>query len=140
MEPLRTRLAEIDTDFTRCCMRFQESFHPHLLNVIAGRRWLLTHGMKLLMVKCLNSNEYMEALGHAFGRANTRKVRTVKEATGNLSQEGRSQTPMKMISISLGHVRKEILSHLGSDTLVSRGLGCPAMSKHTTEAEIRKIT
>ncbi|GJW95571.1 hypothetical protein Tco_0175243, partial [Tanacetum coccineum] len=69
MEPLRTRLAEIDTDFTRCCMRFQECFHPHLLNVIAGRRWLLTHGMKLLVVKCLNSNEYMEALGHAFGRA-----------------------------------------------------------------------
>ncbi|GJS08260.1 hypothetical protein Tco_0365056 [Tanacetum coccineum] len=49
--------------------RFQESFHPHLLNVIAGRRWLLTHGVKLLLVKCLNSNEYMEALGHAFGRA-----------------------------------------------------------------------
>ncbi|GJS51133.1 hypothetical protein Tco_0624495 [Tanacetum coccineum] len=69
LEPLRTRLAELDSDFTRCCMRFQESFHPHLLNVIAGRRWLLTHGMKLLVVKCLNSTEYMEALGHAFGRA-----------------------------------------------------------------------
>ncbi|GJT42527.1 hypothetical protein Tco_0951242 [Tanacetum coccineum] len=69
MGPLRTRLAKIDVDFTRCCMRFQESFHPHLLNVVAGRRWLLTHGMKLLVVKCLNSNEYMEALGHAFGRA-----------------------------------------------------------------------
>ncbi|GJS47809.1 hypothetical protein Tco_0597930 [Tanacetum coccineum] len=69
MGPLRTRLAEIDADFTRCCMRFQESFHPHPLNVVAGRRWLLTHGMKLLVVKCLNSNEYMEALGHAFGRA-----------------------------------------------------------------------
>ncbi|GJU03284.1 hypothetical protein Tco_1113622 [Tanacetum coccineum] len=39
MGPLRTRLAEIDADFTRCCMRFQESFHPHLLNVVAGRRW-----------------------------------------------------------------------------------------------------
>ncbi|GKG27046.1 hypothetical protein Tco_0402749, partial [Tanacetum coccineum] len=38
-------------------------------NVIAGRRWLLTHGMKLLVVKCLNSNEYMKALGHAFGCA-----------------------------------------------------------------------
>ncbi|GJS37340.1 hypothetical protein Tco_0535722 [Tanacetum coccineum] len=69
MRPLKTRLAEIDTDFTRCCMRFQESFHPHLLNVVAGRRWLLTHGMKLLVAKCLNSTEYMEALGHAFGRA-----------------------------------------------------------------------
>ncbi|GKF29094.1 hypothetical protein Tco_0095436, partial [Tanacetum coccineum] len=69
MGPLRTRLAEIDADFTRCCMHFQESFHSHFLNVVAGRRWLLTHGMKLLVVKCLNSNEYMEALGHAFGRA-----------------------------------------------------------------------
>ncbi|GJT62050.1 hypothetical protein Tco_1005583 [Tanacetum coccineum] len=27
-EKLETRLAEIDADFTRCCMRFQESFHP----------------------------------------------------------------------------------------------------------------
>ncbi|GJR56911.1 hypothetical protein Tco_1499073 [Tanacetum coccineum] len=48
MGPFRTRLAEIDADFTRCCMRFQENFHPHLLNVVAGRRWLLTHGIKLL--------------------------------------------------------------------------------------------
>ncbi|GKD86899.1 hypothetical protein Tco_1358053, partial [Tanacetum coccineum] len=35
------RLAEIDADFTRCCMHFQENFHPHLLNAIAGQRWLL---------------------------------------------------------------------------------------------------
>ncbi|GKC66618.1 hypothetical protein Tco_1099216 [Tanacetum coccineum] len=69
MKPLEARLAEIDADFTRCCMHFQENFHPHLLNAIAGRRWLLTHGMKLLMAKCLNSTEYMEALGNAFGRA-----------------------------------------------------------------------
>ncbi|GJT49320.1 gypsy type transposase [Tanacetum coccineum] len=69
MRPLETRLAEIDADFTRCYMRFQESFHSHLLNVVVGRRWLLTHGMKLLMAKCLNSTEYMEALINAFGRA-----------------------------------------------------------------------
>ncbi|GKA25354.1 hypothetical protein Tco_0711463 [Tanacetum coccineum] len=69
MKPLEARLAEIDADFTRCCMYFQENFHPHLLNAIAGQRWLLTHGMKLLMAKCLNSTEYMEAFGNAFGRA-----------------------------------------------------------------------
>ncbi|GKD73436.1 hypothetical protein Tco_1331718, partial [Tanacetum coccineum] len=38
------RLAKIDADFT-------------------------SYGMKLLMAKCLNSTEYMEALGNAFGRA-----------------------------------------------------------------------
>ncbi|GJZ92525.1 hypothetical protein Tco_0664590 [Tanacetum coccineum] len=95
MEPLRTRLAEIDTDFTRCCMRFQENFHPHLLNVIAGRRWLLTHGMKLLMVKCLNSNEYMEALGHAFGRAIEKGMQEGLAAGIEHGQAGRCLTDLE---------------------------------------------
>ncbi|GKB95121.1 hypothetical protein Tco_0981258 [Tanacetum coccineum] len=95
MRPLRTRLAEIDADFTRCCMRFQESFHPHLLNVIAGRRWLLTHGMKLLVVKCLNSNEYMEALGHAFGRAIEKGMQEGLAAGIEHGQAGRCLTDLE---------------------------------------------
>ncbi|GJY02894.1 hypothetical protein Tco_0361046 [Tanacetum coccineum] len=95
MGPLRTRLAEIDADFTRCCMRFQESFHPHLLNVIAGRRWLLTHGMKLLVVKCLNSNEYMEALGHAFGRAIEKGMQEGLAAGIEHGQAGRCLTDLE---------------------------------------------
>ncbi|GJS16791.1 reverse transcriptase domain-containing protein [Tanacetum coccineum] len=54
-----------------------------------------------------------------------RKVRTVKEAIGNLGQEGRNQTPMKMISISLGHARKEILSHCGSSAARTEGWAMP---------------
>ncbi|GJZ93285.1 hypothetical protein Tco_0665350 [Tanacetum coccineum] len=69
MEPLKARLSEIDADFIKFCMHFQETFHPHLLNTIARRRWFLTYGMRLLMAKCLNSTEYIEALGNAFGRA-----------------------------------------------------------------------
>ncbi|GJZ31527.1 hypothetical protein Tco_0576574, partial [Tanacetum coccineum] len=88
-------LAEIDADFTRCCMRFQESFHPHLLNVIAGRRWLLTHGMKLLVVKCLNSNEYMEALGHAFGRAIEKGMQEGLAAGIEHGQAGRCLTDLE---------------------------------------------
>ncbi|GKA16266.1 gypsy type transposase, partial [Tanacetum coccineum] len=95
MGPLRTRLAEIDTDFTRCCMRFQESFHPHLLNVVAGRRWLLTHRMKLLVVKCLNSNEYMEALGHAFGRAIEKGMQEGLAAGIEHGQAGRCLTDLE---------------------------------------------
>ncbi|GJZ13736.1 hypothetical protein Tco_0548966, partial [Tanacetum coccineum] len=69
LKPLEARLAEIDADFTRWCMHFQENFHRHLLNAIARRRRLLTHGMKLLMAKCLNPTEYMEALGNPFACA-----------------------------------------------------------------------
>ncbi|GJU92160.1 hypothetical protein Tco_1304583 [Tanacetum coccineum] len=95
MRPLKTRLAEIDADFTRCCMRFQESFHPHLLNVVAGRRWLLTHGMKLLLVKCLNSTEYMEALGHAFGCAIEKGMQEGLAAGIEHGQAGRYLTDLE---------------------------------------------
>ncbi|GJT86393.1 hypothetical protein Tco_1068110 [Tanacetum coccineum] len=60
MKPLEARLAEIDADFTRCCMHFHDSFHPHLLNVIAGRRWLLAHAAGIehgQAGRCLNDLE-----------------------------------------------------------------------------------
>ncbi|GJV51870.1 hypothetical protein Tco_1447611 [Tanacetum coccineum] len=38
-------------------------------SALAGRRWLLTYGVELAMVKCLKSPEYQGILGHALGRA-----------------------------------------------------------------------
>ncbi|GJR05433.1 hypothetical protein Tco_0528417 [Tanacetum coccineum] len=73
----------------------EESFHLHLLNVVAGRRWLLTHGMKLLVVKYLNSAEYMEALGHAFGRAIEKGMQEGLAAGIEHGQAGRCLTDLK---------------------------------------------
>ncbi|GJZ87113.1 hypothetical protein Tco_0658723 [Tanacetum coccineum] len=44
--------------------------------------------------------------------ADIRRVKTVREVTRSQNQEDTGQTPTKMISLSLGHVRKETLSHL----------------------------
>nr|GEX16079.1 transposase (putative), gypsy type [Tanacetum cinerariifolium]GEX37462.1 transposase (putative), gypsy type [Tanacetum cinerariifolium] len=49
--------------------KFQDDRMKHLLNIIPDRRWLLTHGLKLFLVKCLNSSEYLIALGAAISRA-----------------------------------------------------------------------
>ncbi|GJT84859.1 reverse transcriptase domain-containing protein [Tanacetum coccineum] len=46
--------------------------------------------------------------------ADTRRVKIAREVTGNPNQRGTSQTPTKMISLSLGRVRKETLSHLSA--------------------------
>ncbi|GJU14358.1 hypothetical protein Tco_1142324 [Tanacetum coccineum] len=70
-------------------------FHPHLLNVVAGRRWLLTHEMQLLMAKCLNSTEYMEALGHAFGRAIEKGMQEGLAAGIEHGQAGRCLTDLE---------------------------------------------
>nr|GFA39029.1 hypothetical protein [Tanacetum cinerariifolium] len=46
-----------------------QKFYLHLLTTISGRRWLLTYGMGLAVVKWLNSTEYLSALGAAISKA-----------------------------------------------------------------------
>ncbi|GKB70693.1 hypothetical protein Tco_0932105 [Tanacetum coccineum] len=57
------------TDFIEMALHLEESFYPHLLTTIAGCRWLLTHDTELAIAKCLNSPEYLSALGAAIGKA-----------------------------------------------------------------------
>ncbi|GJR29985.1 hypothetical protein Tco_1106217 [Tanacetum coccineum] len=95
MKPLEARVAELDADFTKCCISFQENFHPHLLNVIAGRRWLLTHGMRLLVAKCLKSSDYMEALGFALSHAIEKGMQDGLAASIEHGQAGRCLTDLE---------------------------------------------
>nr|GEU53748.1 hypothetical protein [Tanacetum cinerariifolium] len=69
-------LQEVNENFDKLCADFvdmalhlEEKFYPHLLTIISGRRWLLTHGMELAVVRCLNSTEYLSALGAAISKA-----------------------------------------------------------------------
>ncbi|GKG06301.1 hypothetical protein Tco_0326387, partial [Tanacetum coccineum] len=48
-----------------------------------------------------------------------RRVKTAKGVTGSPNQKGIGQIPTKMISPSLGRVKKEILSRPGSNILTS---------------------
>ncbi|GJV92097.1 hypothetical protein Tco_1539910 [Tanacetum coccineum] len=40
-------------------------FYPTYLTTLAGRRWLLTHGIQLALLKCLKSPKYQGTLGRA---------------------------------------------------------------------------
>nr|GFA46966.1 hypothetical protein [Tanacetum cinerariifolium] len=59
----------------------------HLLTTISGRRWLLTYGMELAIVKCLNSTEYLSALGAAISKAVEKGRKLADVATYNPSAE-----------------------------------------------------
>ncbi|GKD00726.1 hypothetical protein Tco_1171000 [Tanacetum coccineum] len=56
-------------DFVEMALHLEEKFYPHLLTTITGRRWLLTYGMKLAIVKYLHSLEYLSAHGAAISKA-----------------------------------------------------------------------
>nr|GEZ05816.1 hypothetical protein [Tanacetum cinerariifolium] len=70
------KIEEVNEKFDKLCANFvdmalhlEEKFYPHLLTTIFGRRWLLAYGMKLAIVRFLNSAEYMYALGAAVSKA-----------------------------------------------------------------------
>ncbi|GKG31934.1 hypothetical protein Tco_0426884, partial [Tanacetum coccineum] len=46
-----------------------EDFYPRFLTSISGRRWILSHRLKLVLLKCLQSSEYLQALGQAISYA-----------------------------------------------------------------------
>ncbi|GKA11938.1 hypothetical protein Tco_0691484 [Tanacetum coccineum] len=66
---LYNRVAELEAHVMDVSGCLEGEFYPAYLNALAGRRWLLMHGMELAMVKCLKSPEYQGILGHALGLA-----------------------------------------------------------------------
>ncbi|GJX46362.1 hypothetical protein Tco_0271552 [Tanacetum coccineum] len=70
-------------------LHLEEKFYPHLLTVIASRRWLLTHGLKLFITKCLNSSEYLVALGAAISRATEKGMQVGLAAEIEHGKQGR---------------------------------------------------
>ncbi|GJZ99867.1 hypothetical protein Tco_0672418 [Tanacetum coccineum] len=69
MEIVYEKFNKLNADFIEMALPLEDKFYPHLLTTIAGRRWLLTYVMKLVVVKCLNSLEYLSALGAAISKA-----------------------------------------------------------------------
>nr|GEY36800.1 reverse transcriptase domain-containing protein [Tanacetum cinerariifolium] len=69
MKVVHDKFDQLYTDFVETTLHLEEKFYPHILTTIFGRRWLLKQGMKLAIIKCMNSHEYLFALGSAIGKA-----------------------------------------------------------------------
>nr|GFC98776.1 hypothetical protein [Tanacetum cinerariifolium] len=51
------RCAELDARLDALSIDFDEELYPHMLAAIAGRRWVIGHGLRLAMMKCAESLE-----------------------------------------------------------------------------------
>nr|GEU79109.1 putative ribonuclease H-like domain-containing protein [Tanacetum cinerariifolium] len=69
MKVVNDKFHTMYADFVEMTLHLEEKFYPRHLTTISGRRWLLTHGMELAIANCLNSPEYLSALGAAIGKA-----------------------------------------------------------------------
>ncbi|GJU23297.1 hypothetical protein Tco_1156639 [Tanacetum coccineum] len=69
VKALSGRVTGLDSDIIEMALHMDEEFYPHYLTTIAGQRWILGRGLKLVVMKCLQSPVYLAALGEAIGRA-----------------------------------------------------------------------
>nr|GFB85384.1 hypothetical protein [Tanacetum cinerariifolium] len=55
------RCAEMDARLDAMSIDFDEELYPHMLTAIAGRRWVIGHGLRLATMKCAESLEMRQA-------------------------------------------------------------------------------
>ncbi|GJT19057.1 hypothetical protein Tco_0877763 [Tanacetum coccineum] len=81
MKVVNDKFDKLYTEFVEMALHLEEKFYPHLLTTISGSRWLLTQGMKLAIIKCLNLPEYLFALGVAISKAIEKELKSNKDAS-----------------------------------------------------------
>ncbi|GKC35031.1 hypothetical protein Tco_1047415 [Tanacetum coccineum] len=53
--------SKMDDRLNKLSINFDEELYPHMLTVIASRRWVIGHGMRLVVMKCAESSELRQA-------------------------------------------------------------------------------
>ncbi|GJY18722.1 hypothetical protein Tco_0390213 [Tanacetum coccineum] len=84
------KMAKLEVDLIDMALHLEEKFYPHLLTIISGQIWLLTHGLKLFLTKCLDSSGYLTALGMAISRATKKGMQDGLAAAIDHEKNGRS--------------------------------------------------
>nr|GEW40219.1 hypothetical protein [Tanacetum cinerariifolium] len=69
MKVVNDKFDQLYTDFVEMSLHLEERFYPYLLTTISCCGWPLAQGMKLAIIKCLNSPEYVFALRASISKA-----------------------------------------------------------------------
>nr|GEX96083.1 hypothetical protein [Tanacetum cinerariifolium] len=97
---------ELDARLDTLSIDFDEQLYPHMLTAIAGRRWVIGHGLRLAMIKCDESLEMRQAFadvvsaGVAKGMSEGLK-HGVEHGQAQLKLEGLKDAPMDVIMATL---------------------------------------
>ncbi|GKD73995.1 hypothetical protein Tco_1332277 [Tanacetum coccineum] len=109
---LSDRVAGLDAELIGVALHLDEEFYPYFLTTIAGRRWIISRGFRLAVMKCLQSPEYVAALGTAIGLAIDKGIQTRLAAGIDHGRAGRSLTEVAAYDTSKDASIADIMSLL----------------------------
>nr|GEY69387.1 transposase (putative), gypsy type [Tanacetum cinerariifolium] len=108
-EQVNSRCAEMDARLDALSIDFDEELYPHMLTAIAGRRWVIGHGLHLAHGKAGRDLEVVEAYDPEANSKYLQALQELKDLKYPIVDqlEGLKDTPMEVIMASL---------HLESDS------------------------
>ncbi|GKC24749.1 hypothetical protein Tco_1026899, partial [Tanacetum coccineum] len=103
-QELYNRVPELEAHVMDVSGHLEGEFYPTYLTLLAGRMWLLTHGIQLALLKYLKSSEYQGILGHALGRAINFGMQEGLEAGHEHGVAGRSLSVVNAYNLEVASV------------------------------------
>nr|GEX09199.1 transposase (putative), gypsy type [Tanacetum cinerariifolium] len=88
------RCAELDARLDALSIDFDEELYPHMLTAIAGRRWVIGHGLHLAMMKCAESLEMRQAFADVVSAG---VAKGMSEGLKHGVEHGRAQLELESI-------------------------------------------
>ncbi|GJS17098.1 hypothetical protein Tco_0411570 [Tanacetum coccineum] len=92
------RCTEIDVLLDKLSVDFDEELYPHMLTAIAGRRWVIGHGLRLAVMKCAESTELRQVF------ANVVSFGIAKGMSKGLKYSVEHGCSLKIIFLKIGYV------------------------------------
>nr|GEX60875.1 hypothetical protein [Tanacetum cinerariifolium] len=88
------RCVELDARLDALSIDFDDELYPHMLTAIAGRRWVIGHGLRLAMMKCAESLEMRQAFADV---VSTGVAKGMSEGLKHGVEHGRTQLELESI-------------------------------------------
>nr|GFA78521.1 hypothetical protein [Tanacetum cinerariifolium] len=88
------RVEQLDARLDALSIDFDEELYPHMLTAIAGRRWVIGHGLRLATMKCAESLEMRQAFADVVSAG---VAKGMSEGLKHGVEHGRSQLDLESI-------------------------------------------
>ncbi|GKD95958.1 hypothetical protein Tco_1379855 [Tanacetum coccineum] len=91
---VNSRCAKMDARLDALSIDFNEELYPHMLTVIVGRRWVIKHGLRLAVMKCVESTELRQAFSDV---VSTRIAKGMSEGLKHGVEHGKAKLELAAI-------------------------------------------
>nr|GEU94386.1 hypothetical protein [Tanacetum cinerariifolium] len=88
------RCVKIDVSLDKLSVDFDEELYPHMLTVIAGRRWVIGHALRLTVMKCDESLELSQTFADVMS---ARLMKVMREDLKHGIEHGRASRDLEAI-------------------------------------------